>query len=141
MEKEYVHAIIILIGGPQLPGESIKQYLGRVSLYTDVDFYSVRDAYYTGRLSKPAKAKFERAAQSVGQLHDVITYLRLKLTVWERQERLRPLVDATRAYLVEVDRVRAAAGGGSEPVRAGDDRRRAAKAARLAATRSAPAAA
>lgn len=133
MEKEYVQALIIYIGGARLPHESMKGYLARVSLDSEVDFYSVRDAYYTGRASKNALAKFEKAAQSARRSHDLIAYVRIKLAIWEKHPELyRPWISATRSYLEQMDQIREAPSGSDEPCGDRDGPAEAA-AARLAA--------
>lgn len=120
MEKEYVQSLILLIGGAQLPNESMKEYLRRVSLYTGVDFYSVRDAYYTGRLSKNGQVKFEKAAKSARQPHDLIAYTEHKLAIWRRHPDLyRPWIDAACKFLVEIRQHPGAPGELDSPDRSG----------------------
>jgi hypothetical protein len=134
MEIEYVQSLILLIGGPRAPNESMKRYLVRVSLETDVDFYSVRDAYYTGRLSKNAQAKFEKAAKRARQTHDVIVYLQLKLAVWEKHPKdYQPQIDATRAYLGQLRQAGEAPSPVASSAGSGDDGTAEAAAGRLAA--------
>lgn len=112
MEKEYVQDLIILIGGAKLPEENKKAYLARVSLYIGVDYYSLRDAYYEGRMSKNTREKLEMAAQHARRPHELIAYTQRQLTIWEKDaERYRPWIDAARAFLVDLRREPEAGGG------------------------------
>lgn len=121
MEKEYVQSLILLIGGPRAPDESMKEYLGRVSLYTGVDFYSVRDAYYTGRLSKNGQDKFEKAAKRARQPHDLIAYTEHKLAVWRKHPELYgPWIDAACKFLAEIRQHHRPSGELDTSARSGD---------------------
>ena len=106
MENQYIRSVIILIGGAQLPGESIKRYLARVSLYTGIGYRSLCAAYYSKPgeyISRNTLEKLERAAQSAKRPDELIAYTEHHLAIWEADPaRHRPWIDAGRRFVAEL---------------------------------------
>lgn len=100
MENEYIYALVVAVGGLQLPGENRKSYLARVAETAGVGFYGLRRAYYGEYVSKNIVSKLEQAARDAHQTEAAIASVEYFLKGWERNPGLhRHRIDAARDFL------------------------------------------
>lgn len=105
MEKAYIQALIIRIGGARATGESKKAYLARVAEYVDVPYRSLCEAYYGGYISKNTREKLEKAAKHARKPYYLVAVVEHQLRLWEADPKeYRPHIHAAREFLLQLRR-------------------------------------